>query len=72
MYSQEHFFFTYEGETDGHLGVEIKINDNKLMLKQSQLMKRTIELLGLMKANPRSVPVAKPLLSENSNGKDKN
>ena len=64
-------FCTDEGEADGHLGVKIKVIDNKLTLKQPQIMKRTIELLGLMEASPKYVPVDKPSLDKYTNVKDR-
>ena len=61
---KEDFLYTDVGEADGCLGVKIKVIDKKLTLKQPQLIKRRIELLGLMEANPRSVLVVKPLLGK--------
>ena len=34
-------------------------------------MKRTLDLLGLMEANPRSLSVVKPLLGKSKDGKDR-
>ena len=67
---KEDFLCTDEGESDGCLGVEIKAIDDKLTLKQPQLIKREIELLELINVNPISVPVAKQLLGKNAEGKD--
>ena len=68
---KEDFLCKDGGEADGCLGVEIKVIDNKLILKHPQLVKRTIELLGLIEAISRSVPVVKPLLRKNTDGKDR-
>ena len=56
---------------DRHLRVEIKISDDVLILKQLRLIERTIELLGLIDANPRYVLVLNPLLGKNAEGKDR-
>jgi len=69
---QEDFLCTDEGEADGYLGVEIrKDDDGVLNLKQPLLTKRIIEMLGVKDANPKATPVVKPLLSKNSDGKDR-
>ena len=36
------------------------------------MTKRLIEILGLKDSNPKAIPVVKPLLSKNTNGKDRN
>ena len=69
---KEDFVCTDEGEADGYLGVEIKTEDGEMTLKQPQLMKRIIEILGLKDSNPKATPVVKPLLNKNSNSKDRN
>ena len=61
---KEDFLCTYEGEADGYLGVETKSNDGSMALKQPQLIKRKIELLGLKDDNAKATPVVKPLLSK--------
>jgi len=43
-----------------------------MTLRQLQLTKRIIELLGLRNSNPKATLVVKPLLNKNSNGKDRN
>ena len=42
-----------------------------MTLKQSQLIKRIIELMGLKDTNPKATLVVKPLLNKNTNGKDR-
>ena len=61
---KEDFLSTGEVEADRCIGVEIKTTDDASTLKQSQLIKRTIKILGLIDANPMSVPVAKVLLGK--------
>ena len=60
-----------EGEVDGHLGVEIRSENNRMTLKQPQLTKRVTQSLGLEDNNPKATPVIKPLLSKNTDGKDR-
>ena len=67
--SQEDFLCADEDEADVHHGVKIKKNDGALTLKRSQLIKRTIELVGLTDYNLRSMPVTKLLLGKNSEGR---
>ena len=67
---KKYFLCTDEGEAYGCLGMEIKEVDKQLTLKPPQLIKRTIELLGIIDAKPKSVPVAKPLLGKKSEEKD--
>lgn len=68
---KEYFLCADKGEVDGHLGLKIKTTDDALTLKKPQLIKRTIDLFGLTDSNPRSIPVAKPLIGKNADGKDK-
>ena len=42
-----------------------------MTLKQSQLIKISIELFGLKDANPMSAPNVKPSLGKNADGKDR-
>ena len=42
-----------------------------MTLKQSQLIKRIIELIDLNDANPKATLVVKPLLNKNTNRKDR-
>ena len=62
---------TDEGEADGHLGVEIKSEDELMNLKQPQLIKRIVESSGLTDANPKDT-VAVKKLNKNADGKDSN
>ena len=66
---KEDFLYTNKGEADRYLRVKIKTEDRQMTLKQPQLTKRIIEILGLRDSNPKATPVVKPLLSKNSNGK---
>ena len=68
---KEDFLCTDEDEADGCLGVEIRSNDGIMTLKQSQLTKRIIGLMGLKDVNPKATPVVKPLLNKNTDGKDR-
>ena len=43
-----------------------------MTLRQPQLIKRTIETLGLNDANPKGTPVVKPSLRKNAEEKDRN
>ena len=58
------FVCANEVEVDRCIGVEIKTIDSVLTLKRPQLIKRTIELLELAEANPRSSLVEHPLLGK--------
>ena len=70
---QEDFTCTDEGEVDGCLDVEIrKIDDGKIALRQPQLIERTIHMLKLIDANPKSTLVVKPLVNKNADGKGRN
>ena len=60
-----------EGEADEFLGVEIRKNKSTTTLKEPKLIKRSCSQLGLQDANPKSTPVAKPLLNALVNGKEK-
>jgi len=42
-----------------------------MTLRQPQLIKRIIELLGISDANLKATPVVKPLLNKNTNGKER-
>ena len=68
---KDDFLCTDEGETDGHLGVEIKTENEQMTLKQPQLTKRTIKLLGSKYSNPKATSVVKSLISKHANGKEK-
>ena len=51
--------------------MEIKASEEGMTLRQPQLTHRAIELLHLADANPKRVPVVKPLLSKNVDGKER-
>ena len=69
---KEDFSCADEGEADGCLGIKTRNNDDKsLTLKQPQLIKGIIEIVGVKDANPKSRPVVKPLLSKNVEGKNR-
>ena len=63
---REDFLYTDEGEADWYIGIKIKVIDEKLTIKQPQLIKLTIEPLRKIDANQKSVPVIKPLLGKKS------
>ena len=69
---KEDFDCTGEGEADGCLGVETRSEDGKMTLRQPQLKKKTIEMLGLNDANPKGTPSLKPFLNKNTDGKNRN
>jgi len=58
------FQFTEEGTVDNYLGVEITNNGQEIELKQPYLTNRIIRESGLDEANPKDVPVVKPLLQK--------
>ena len=68
---KEDFLYADEGEADRHLSVGIKTTNDALTLKKPQMIKITIENVGLIDSNPRSIPVVKPLLGKNTDGKDR-
>ena len=61
---KDDFLCTDEGEADGYPGVEIKSENNIMTLRQLQLTKKVIKLLGIDVNNLKSTPVAKPLLNK--------
>ena len=65
------FLRTDEGKEDGHMGVEIRSENNRMTVKQLQLTKRVMDSLGLEDANPEATPVVKTFLSKNTDGKHK-
>ena len=67
--SSEDFLCADEGEADGNLGVEIRSEKNRMVLKQPQLTKRVTQSLGLEDANPKATPLVKPFFSKNADGK---
>ena len=61
---KDDFLCTDEGEADGCLGVKIKSENGIMTLRQPQLMKKVIELLGIDDTNSKSTLVVKPLLNK--------
>ena len=59
---QEWCLCTDEGEADGHLGVEIINDGEKITLKQFQLTKIIISILGLEDSNAKATLVVNPML----------
>ena len=61
--------FTNEGEAGGFIGVETLKNEDGFTLKQLQVIKTEIELLGQNDANPNDGLVVQPFLNKNKDGK---
>ena len=55
-----------EGDVDKYLGVEIELNkeDKSITFKQTFLIQRAIELVGLSDSNKVDIPAVKPPLSK--------
>ena len=66
---QEYFLSTDEGAADGRIGTEINHENEKMTLKQPQLIERIIELLGAKDTYHKATPVFKLLLNKNTDGK---
>ena len=66
------YTITDEGEVAKNLGVDVhRPNDHTYELRQSYLIERIIETLGLNDSNKHLDPAVKPLLSKDVNVKSK-
>ena len=67
---KENFTITEEGELEEYLGIQIDHEPGFMRMSQSNIINRIIEaILGMNKANPKSIPMSPTLMTKDLTGK---